>query len=31
MGLTAEQMDGLLQVGKGLEQDVVGVLGLLFL
>ena len=29
MGLTAEQMDGLLQVGKGLEQDVVGLLGLL--
>lgn len=30
MGLTAEQLDGLLQVGVGLEKDVVAVLGLLF-
>ena len=31
MGLTAEQLDGLLQVGVGLEKDVVGLLGLLVL
>ena len=29
MGLTAEQMGGLLQVGAGLEKDIVGLLGLL--